>query len=56
MAIRADVADESQVQSMFKQAIEALGTIDVLVNNAGLQQAPPSRTDARAMNKVIAST
>ena len=38
MAIRADVADESQVQSMFKQAIEALGTIDVLVNNAGLQQ------------------
>ena len=38
LAIRADVADEGQVQAMFRQAIEALGTIDVLVNNAGLQQ------------------
>jgi glucose 1-dehydrogenase len=38
IALRADVSDEGQVQSMFKQAIEAFGTIDVLVNNAGLQQ------------------
>lgn len=38
LAIRADVAEEGQVQAMFKQAIEAFGTIDVLVNNAGLQQ------------------
>lgn len=38
VAIRADVSDESQVQYMFKRAIDAFGTIDVLVNNAGLQQ------------------
>ncbi len=38
MPIRADVSDESQVQYMFKRAIDAFGTIDVLVNNAGLQQ------------------
>jgi glucose 1-dehydrogenase len=38
MAVRADVSDEAQVQAMFKQAIDAFGTIDVLVNNAGLQQ------------------
>ena len=37
LALRADVSDESQVQAMFQQAIEAFGTIDVLVNNAGLQ-------------------
>jgi glucose 1-dehydrogenase len=38
LAIRADVADESQVQEMFRQMIAAFGTVDVLVNNAGLQQ------------------
>ncbi len=38
MAIKADVSDEGQVQRMFSQAIGEFGTIDVLVNNAGLQQ------------------
>lgn len=38
MAIKADVSDEDQVQSMFKSIFEAFGTIDILVNNAGLQQ------------------
>src|SRR5271155_65246 len=38
MPMRADVSDESQVQQMFKRTIEAFGTVDVLVNSAGLQQ------------------
>jgi glucose 1-dehydrogenase len=38
MAIQADVAKEEQVQSMFRQMIEAWGSIDILVNNAGLQK------------------
>lgn len=38
VAIKADVSDELQVQSMFREAIDALGTLDILVNNAGLQQ------------------
>jgi glucose 1-dehydrogenase len=38
VAIKADVSDELQVQSMFREAIDALGTIDILINNAGLQQ------------------
>jgi glucose 1-dehydrogenase len=38
IAIRADVSDESQVESMFQQMIASFGTIDILVNNAGLQQ------------------
>jgi glucose 1-dehydrogenase len=38
IAVRADVSDEAQVQAMFKRMLEQFGTIDVLVNNAGLQQ------------------
>jgi len=38
IAIHADVSNEDQVQAMFRQAIESLGTLDIMVNNAGLQQ------------------
>ncbi|SDJ93302.1 NAD(P)-dependent dehydrogenase, short-chain alcohol dehydrogenase family [Nonomuraea maritima] len=34
--VRADVADAEQVRRMVDEAAEALGAIDVLVNNAGL--------------------
>ena len=34
--IPCDVTDESSVQSLFEGAIDALGGIDVLINNAGL--------------------
>ena len=38
MKVKADVSDEGQVEAMFKQVIEAFGTIDILVANAGLQR------------------
>jgi len=38
MAIRADVSKEDQVQTMFKQMIDAWGSIDILVANAGVQR------------------
>ena len=38
IAIKADVSNESEVQSMFQQAIDHFGTIDILINNAGLQR------------------
>jgi glucose 1-dehydrogenase len=38
IAIRADVSKEDDVQSMFRQTLEAFGTVDILINNAGLQQ------------------
>ena len=38
MAIKADVSKEDQVQAMFRQMIEAWGSIDILVANAGLQK------------------
>ena len=38
LAVRGDVADEAQVQAMFARTIEQFGTVDILINNAGLQQ------------------
>lgn len=38
MAYRADVSVEEQVQAMFAAAIDELGAVDTLVNNAGLQR------------------
>ncbi len=35
--IQADVADEEQVGRMFREAIEAFGSLDILINNAGIQ-------------------
>jgi glucose 1-dehydrogenase len=37
-AFQADVHKEDQVQAMFKKMIQEFGTIDILINNAGLQQ------------------
>lgn len=38
MVVRADVSQEEQVGQMFAQAIAHFGTIDILINNAGLQR------------------
>src|SRR5881398_2223567 len=38
VAIKADVSNEADVQTMFRRMYEEFGTIDILVNNAGLQQ------------------
>lgn len=38
MAIRADVSKEDQVQAMVKQMIDAWGSIDIMVANAGVQR------------------
>jgi glucose 1-dehydrogenase len=37
-AHKADVSQEDQVQAMFAKMIEQFGTIDIMVNNAGLQR------------------
>ena len=36
--LKADVSDEAQVATMFQAMLEAFGTIDILVANAGLQR------------------
>jgi 3-oxoacyl-[acyl-carrier protein] reductase len=35
-ALKADVSKEAEVEAMFKAFLDAFGTIDVLVNNAGI--------------------
>src|SRR5579863_3657698 len=32
-----DVADEAQVKKVFRETIEAFGSLDILINNAGIQ-------------------
>lgn len=41
IAHRADVSDEKQVRDMFDRMLDEFGTIDILINNAGLQQDAP---------------
>ena len=41
MAIRADVSKEAEVQTMFREMFAVWGTIDIPVNNAGLQRDAP---------------
>ena len=48
VAFRADVSDEGQVQAMFRRAIDEFGTVDIVVNNAGMQQ------DARIEDMTLA--
>lgn len=36
LGIRADVADEAQVDALFAQVEDGLGGVDILVNNAGI--------------------
>ena len=38
VALRADVSHEEDVERLFASAIERLGSIDILINNAGLQR------------------
>jgi glucose 1-dehydrogenase len=41
LAINADVSDEGQVEEMFRRAAEALGGLDILVNNAATEMRRP---------------
>ncbi len=54
MKIKADVSAENQVGAMFRQMIEAFGTVDILVANAGLQRDSAfAQMTLQQWNKVI---
>jgi glucose 1-dehydrogenase len=42
LCVRADVSREDQVEAMFAAAINAWGSVDLLVNNAGIQKDAPA--------------
>jgi glucose 1-dehydrogenase len=53
-AHRADVSREDQVSAMFEKMIVEMGTVDILINNAGLQQdAPFDEMTLDQWNRVI---
>jgi glucose 1-dehydrogenase len=55
IVVEADVSDEAAVEAMFKQVREEFGTVDFLVNNAGIQIAQDSdMLDAAAFDRVLA--
>src|ERR1700754_119541 len=41
ITIMCDVSKEDEVQKMFADAIQKYGTVDILINNAGLQRDSP---------------
>lgn len=53
-AHKADVSQEDQVQAMFQRMFNDFGTIDILINNAGLQRdAPFDQMSLEQWNTVI---
>jgi glucose 1-dehydrogenase len=51
---KADVSDEGDVRNMFERTIAALGTVDILINNAGMQwDAPLAQMTLEQWQKVI---
>jgi len=53
-AHKADVSKEDQVQAMFQRMFQEFGTIDILINNAGLQRdAPFDQMTLEQWNAVI---
>jgi glucose 1-dehydrogenase len=53
-AHQADVSHEDQIQAMFQRMIQEFGTVDILINNAGLQKdAPFEEMTLEEWNQVI---
>jgi glucose 1-dehydrogenase len=42
ITVKANIADEKQILEMFKTVVDAFGTLDILVNNSGIQAPYPS--------------
>ena len=41
LAVTTDVTDEAAVENLFKQALDTFGSVDVLINNAGVADSTP---------------
>ncbi len=55
LLIQADVSRPEEVEGMFMEVLEAWGSIDILINNAGIQKESPSHTMSHDdFEKVIA--
>ena len=54
LIVQADVSQEDQVQQMFRTVLDVFGTLDVLVNNAGIQKPCPSHEiEAKDFDQIL---
>src|SRR4029077_4780894 len=54
LAVQADVSREDQVREMFRQVLQSFGSLDVLINNAGIQiPAPSHETEMADFDRVL---
>jgi len=54
ITIQADIGNEEQIRKMFKTVIDAFGTLDILINNSGIQKpAPSEEVEMSDFDKVI---
>ncbi|MFC3099400.1 SDR family oxidoreductase [Altererythrobacter lauratis] len=56
LAVATDVTDEAAVENLFAAAVERFGTVDVLINNAGIaENTPVDQASLDHWNNVIAT-
>ena len=56
LAVATDVTDEAAVENLFAQAVQRFGTVDVLINNAGIaENTPVDQASLDHWNNVIAT-
>src|ERR1043166_5919375 len=56
IAVQADVANATDVEGLFKKAIETFGAIDVVVNSAGIMPLSPiANGDVEIFDRVIST-
>ena len=55
VVVQADISDEHAVESMFDQALDAFGTVDILMNNAGMDASGTNvaELDTKTWDKAI---
>ncbi len=54
MAIKADVGNQADVENLFAEALKAFGSVDVVVNNAGIMPLSPiGKADVATFDQVI---
>ena len=56
LAVATDVTDEDAIANLFAQAVDRFGTVDILINNAGIaENTPVAEASLDHWNKVIAT-